>query len=95
MLQAGQSSVTLEGGDITFACPGYFTVKGGQHFSDSGARMVPEIETLPSGSQAFLALTNDIFGFDEQFHLVASDGITPRQGDVTLSLRRRESVGRE
>jgi len=29
MLQAGQSSVTLEGGNITFACPGKFSVKGG------------------------------------------------------------------
>nr|GEU80231.1 hypothetical protein [Tanacetum cinerariifolium] len=29
VLQAGQSTVTLEGGNITFACPGNFTVKGG------------------------------------------------------------------
>ena len=28
VLQAGQSSVTLEGGNITFACPGKFSVKG-------------------------------------------------------------------
>ena len=34
VLQAGQSSVTLEGGDITFACPGTFSVKGGQHVFD-------------------------------------------------------------
>nr|GEU80230.1 hypothetical protein [Tanacetum cinerariifolium] len=37
VLQAGQSSVTLEGGNITFACPGNFTVKGGQHLFDGGA----------------------------------------------------------
>jgi type VI secretion system secreted protein VgrG len=37
VLQAGQASVTLEGGNITFACPGTFTVKGGQHLFDSGA----------------------------------------------------------
>ncbi|WP_434516297.1 DUF2345 domain-containing protein [Dechloromonas sp. ARDL1] len=29
VLQAGQSSVTLEGQNITFACPGKFSVKGG------------------------------------------------------------------
>ncbi|MEZ0470342.1 type VI secretion system Vgr family protein [Luteimonas salinilitoris] len=31
VLQAGQTQVTLEGGDITFACPGNFTVKASQH----------------------------------------------------------------
>ena len=31
VLQAGQSAITLEGGDITFACPGEFTVKASQH----------------------------------------------------------------
>jgi type VI secretion system secreted protein VgrG len=36
VLQAGQSAVTLEGGDITFACPGTFSVKGGQHVFDKG-----------------------------------------------------------
>ncbi len=34
VLQAGQAAVTLEGGDITFACPGNFSVKGGQHLFD-------------------------------------------------------------
>ena len=37
VLQAGQSSLTLDGGNITFACPGNFTAKGGQHTFDSGA----------------------------------------------------------
>jgi type VI secretion system secreted protein VgrG len=36
VLQAGQSSVTLEGGNITFACPGNFSVKGGQHTFTEG-----------------------------------------------------------
>lgn len=30
VLQAGQTQITLEGGDITFACPGEFRVKAGQ-----------------------------------------------------------------
>lgn len=31
VLQAGQSRVVLDGGDITFECPGEFTVKASQH----------------------------------------------------------------
>jgi len=37
VLQAGQASITLEGRDITFACPGTFSVKGGTHVFDQGA----------------------------------------------------------
>ena len=47
VLQAGQSAVTLEGGDITFACPGKFTVKGGKHFFDKGARKTANSLNLP------------------------------------------------
>ncbi|KAF1712006.1 type VI secretion system tip protein VgrG [Pseudoxanthomonas kalamensis DSM 18571] len=31
VLQAGQTAITLQGSDITFACPGQFTVKASQH----------------------------------------------------------------
>jgi type VI secretion system secreted protein VgrG len=48
VLQAGQSAITLEGGDITFACPGKFSVKGGKHFFDSGASKTGEADRLPS-----------------------------------------------
>jgi type VI secretion system secreted protein VgrG len=47
VLQAGQSSVTLEGGDITFACPGNFTVKGGQHVFDGGQNRAALMNKLP------------------------------------------------
>ncbi|CAN7575058.1 type VI secretion system Vgr family protein [Duganella sp. LjRoot269] len=47
VLQAGQSSITLEGGDITFACPGEFTVKGGQHIFDGGGRQTANTPSLP------------------------------------------------
>jgi type VI secretion system secreted protein VgrG len=50
VLQAGQSSVTLDGGNITFACPGKFTVKSGQHAFDAGARGSATIPELPSGT---------------------------------------------
>jgi type VI secretion system secreted protein VgrG len=47
VLQAGQSSVTLEGGNIIFACPGKFTVKGGLHSFDKGARRSSNLLNLP------------------------------------------------
>jgi type VI secretion system secreted protein VgrG len=46
-LRAGQSSITLEGGNITFACPGTFTVKGSQHPFEGGTRHAPDIGSLP------------------------------------------------
>jgi type VI secretion system secreted protein VgrG len=59
VLQAGQSSVTLEGGNITFACPGKFTVKGGMHLLDKGASKAAELPHLPDGASEirnFIAL---------------------------------------
>jgi type VI secretion system secreted protein VgrG len=50
VLQAGQSSITLDGGDITFACPGNFTVKGGQHIFDGGGSGAAGLPALPTGS---------------------------------------------
>ncbi len=47
VIQAGQSAITLEGGNITFACPGNFTVKGGQHLFDSGGNKAAEMRKLP------------------------------------------------
>jgi type VI secretion system secreted protein VgrG len=49
VLQAGQSSITLEGGNITFACPGNFSVKGGKHLFDAGASETAELAGLPRG----------------------------------------------
>lgn len=59
MLQAGQSSVTLEGGNITFACPGNFSVKGGQHVFESGTNSSAQLPALPdmnSKLQNFIAI---------------------------------------
>lgn len=48
VLQAGQSQVTLEGGDITFACPGSFTVKAAEHPFLGGAASDHRL-ALPNG----------------------------------------------
>jgi type VI secretion system secreted protein VgrG len=47
VIQAGQSAITLEGGNITFACPGNFTVKGGKHTFDSGENKAADLRRLP------------------------------------------------
>ena len=50
VLQAGESAITLEGGDITFACPGKFSVKGGQHVFDKGESKAAEFPQLPDST---------------------------------------------
>ncbi|MCU6499123.1 type VI secretion system tip protein VgrG [Rugamonas sp. A1-17] len=63
VLQAGQSSITLEGGDITFACPGNFTVKGGKHVFEGGASTPAKLPLLPEGE-----LPPDTLYLDHRYH---------------------------
>ncbi|WP_226451763.1 type VI secretion system Vgr family protein [Ferribacterium limneticum] len=49
VLQAGQSSVTLEGGNITFACPGNFSVKGSGNAFMGPGRGELNLKELPTG----------------------------------------------
>jgi type VI secretion system secreted protein VgrG len=65
VLQAGQSAVTLEGGDITFACPGKFSVKGGQHLFDGGDGLAAALTKLPDSRLKL---------FDEAFVVKNPDG---------------------
>jgi type VI secretion system secreted protein VgrG len=48
VLQAGSSAVRLEGGNVTFTCPGTFTVKGASHPFSGGSSGAAELEGLPS-----------------------------------------------
>ncbi|GAB3752108.1 type VI secretion system Vgr family protein [Lysobacter olei] len=49
VLKAGQTAITLEGGDITFACPGNFTVKASENpFLDAHSNAAV-LEALPDG----------------------------------------------
>ena len=45
----GQSSLQLDGANITFTCPGAFTVKGAGHAFLGGASGVAALEALPTG----------------------------------------------
>ena len=46
----GQSKVTLDGGDITYACPGTFTVQSAGHHWQGPGRGSPELLNLPAGT---------------------------------------------
>jgi type VI secretion system secreted protein VgrG len=61
VMKAGQTSITLDGGNITFACPGTFSVKGSAHSLDSGASAAA---ALPKLADSRVKL------FDEAFVLV-------------------------
>lgn len=49
VLQAGQASVTLDGQNITFACPGNFTVKSGTHQFVGAQSDAAQLPALPAG----------------------------------------------
>ena len=46
VMKAGQTSITLDGGNITFACPGTFSVKGSAHSLDGGASAAAQLPKL-------------------------------------------------
>ena len=50
VLQAGQASITLDGANITFACPGNFSVKGGLHPFGAGGAKPAVLAPLASGT---------------------------------------------
>ena len=64
-LSAGQSAIVIKGGDITFTCPGNWTVKGATHDWGSGGGGGASLMALPDSRVKL---------FDEQF--AAKDKIT-------------------
>jgi uncharacterized protein (DUF2345 family) len=53
VLQAGQSTITLDGPNITIACPGNFTVKSGTHDWLGGENQAAQLPKLPEGTVTF------------------------------------------
>ncbi|WP_258526796.1 DUF2345 domain-containing protein, partial [Xanthomonas oryzae] len=96
VLQAGRTSITLEGGNITFACPGTFTVKAGQHPFMGGEVAPLKLEKLPdtrlkrpeSFSQKITikGLTPNPFTFSEN---LTSDVLNNNGSRVELSASER------
>ncbi len=52
VLLAGGASITLDGENITFACPGTFSVKGAKQDWGSAAKGQASLPVLPDGTQA-------------------------------------------
>jgi type VI secretion system secreted protein VgrG len=50
VLQAGQSAIMLDGGNITFTCPGTFSVKGVAHQFSGGGSDAASLGALPSAT---------------------------------------------
>jgi uncharacterized protein (DUF2345 family) len=62
-LTAGQSQIELKGGDITFTCPGTWTVKGAAHDWGSGGSGSTQMQALPDTRVKL---------FDEQIRAVSA-----------------------
>ena len=102
VLQAGQSSVTLEGQNITFACPGKFSVKGsGQAFQGPGSDSA-NLVALPT-SQVSMPLLNDygiqldagsFFEYDPQMHGANYEVWTAGETPVLLESGTLNNIGR-
>lgn len=73
-LKAGQSALTLQGAQVTFACLGKFTVKTGQHGFRSAGKVKPTMKGLPRGGVALAPPENPnipslAVAYDEAFIL--------------------------
>ncbi|WP_428827486.1 DUF2345 domain-containing protein [Azonexus sp. IMCC34842] len=87
VLQAGQSSVTLEGSNITFACPGTFSVKGSGNAFVGPGNGAASLESLPEGKTSEAPHFIELNYHDESlqpvanapYHLVFEDG-TMKEG---------------
>ncbi|WP_188916122.1 DUF2345 domain-containing protein, partial [Pseudoduganella buxea] len=101
VLQAGQSSITLEGGDITFACPGNFTVKGGKHVFNGGNSKPALMEAFPEllipalehlNKKPALPTAKDNAVYDEQIRFKNSSNFPLRDIPYTLFLENGKSI---
>ena len=82
-LTAGQSQITLQGGDITFTCPGSFTVKGATHEWMGGGSQTAGLMHLPNQRLTEPANWIDISRTDaegmpmvgQKYHIHFDDGV--------------------
>ena len=98
-LQAAQAAITLQGGDITFACPGNFSVKGSSSAFVGPGSQSAELPALPTQRStldpyslrfAFPGSdeTADIFGLTgKPYRITDSEGKVLAQGTVPKSGR--------
>ena len=101
VLQAGQSSITLEGGNITFTCPGNFTVKGGTHTFDTGASKSALLPGQPSLLSKFPPIAKEkpgpheitVMGFSAEGEALEGAGVQFFDMDKSATFAERKVAG--
>lgn len=83
VLKAGQTSITLDGANITFACPGTFSVKGSAHSLDGGASNAASLAGLPSELVSPSKVDTDTISLIHQYH--DEEGVRGAQYSAKLS----------
>jgi type VI secretion system secreted protein VgrG len=93
----GESSIVLDGGDITFTCPGTFAVHGSGHAFEGGAAEPASFEALPSGQTANNWIETSLKGYGGQYmsgigyELTFADG-SKRTGTLNGSGEERQQA---
>jgi type VI secretion system VgrG family protein len=82
VLQAGQSTITLDGPNITIACPGNFTVKSGTHEWLGGESQAAPLPALPNGTMPLTTLKLDHRYHDDKGLPLADYEATLADGSV-------------
>jgi type VI secretion system secreted protein VgrG len=104
VLTAGSSQVVLDGANLTFNCPGTFTVKAAAHAFEGGAATPAALTTLPSGVaqladiatplQAAFSESLDLSGIpDDWLPVRLGTSVLARQGAQTLEVGTRGGDG--
>ena len=74
-LTAGQSQIEIKGGNITFTCPGTWTVKGAAHAWAGPGSQVAQLPKLPKGAALPATPAHTLYEvFDEQVVFVSDLG---------------------
>jgi type VI secretion system secreted protein VgrG len=93
VMKAGQTSITLDGGNITFACPGTFSVKGSAHSLDSGASSPASLPKL-ADSRAKLFEEAFVLKNEETGELLANYPYKIKRADGTYEEGTTDEKGR-
>jgi type VI secretion system secreted protein VgrG len=91
VMKAGQSSIALQGANITMACPGTLLVKGSGLSLDSGARGEAQIQGLPSQLVSPSKADTDNILLTHQYH--DEEGVRGAQYSAKLSNKLMDNLG--
>ncbi|WP_205655602.1 T6SS effector BTH_I2691 family protein [Alcanivorax sp. 24] len=93
-LQSGQTEIVLDGANITFRCPGTFTVKGSIKSLEGGQSNNTDLPALPAGLFPFVPLAKKVAGLAPS--LTAKAPLAPqRLADVEWEDEEEETTEQE